>query len=181
MSLQLIFVVEANSRCKSDWIYIKETIEQFYQYSQTEVKLSPVYMDGKGKYVKKEKEISKLISQYSATSKNNRSQVLYCFDCDDYDNKPDDLKFLNEAKEYCSAHGADFVWFCKDIERVYLGKKVQGSAKKAESAAFKSKNLIKRVDIGDLSASRYKTNTSNIMCILDKYLKRKELGPEFRR
>ena len=50
MSLQLIFVVEANSRCKSDWIYIKETIEQFYQYSQTEVKLSPVYMDGKEIY-----------------------------------------------------------------------------------------------------------------------------------
>lgn len=33
MNLQLIFVVEANSKCKSDWIYIKETIEQFYQYS----------------------------------------------------------------------------------------------------------------------------------------------------
>lgn len=28
--LQMIFVVESNSTCKSDWIYIKDTIEQFY-------------------------------------------------------------------------------------------------------------------------------------------------------
>lgn len=64
MGLQLIFVVETNSKCKSDWIYIKDTIERFYQYNQTQVKFSPVYMDGKGKYDKKEKNISKLISQY---------------------------------------------------------------------------------------------------------------------
>ena len=53
MSLQLIFVVETNKKCKSDWIYIKETIDYLYQYNQTKVKLSPVYMDGKGKFKKK--------------------------------------------------------------------------------------------------------------------------------
>lgn len=34
MSLQLIFVVETNRKCKSDWIYIKETIDCFYQKMQ---------------------------------------------------------------------------------------------------------------------------------------------------
>ena len=57
MGLQLIFVVETNKKCKSDWIYIKDTIDRFYQYDQAQVKFSPVYMDGKGKYKNKEKEI----------------------------------------------------------------------------------------------------------------------------
>ena len=83
--------VEADPKCKSDWIYIKDTIEQFYRYERTQVKFSPVYMGGKGNYEKKQKEISKLISQYSAGSKRNQSRVIYCFDCDDYDSRPADL------------------------------------------------------------------------------------------
>ena len=62
MGLQLIFVVETNKKCKSDWIYIKDTIDRFFQYNQAQVKLTPVYMDGKGNYKNKEKEISCLIS-----------------------------------------------------------------------------------------------------------------------
>lgn len=32
MGLQLILVMETNRQCKSDWIYIKETIDHFYKY-----------------------------------------------------------------------------------------------------------------------------------------------------
>ena len=45
MSLQLIFVVETNKTCKSDWIYIKDTIDYFFEYDRTAIKLTPVYMD----------------------------------------------------------------------------------------------------------------------------------------
>ena len=60
MGVQLIFVVEANKSCKSDWIYIKSTIDYFYEYNRTGLKLSPVYMDGKGNYKQKEKEVKTL-------------------------------------------------------------------------------------------------------------------------
>ena len=50
MGLQLIFVVETNKKCKSDWIYIKDTIDKFYLYDMAHVKLSTVYLDGKTKY-----------------------------------------------------------------------------------------------------------------------------------
>lgn len=93
MGLQLIFVVETNKKCNSDWIYIKDTIEHFYDYERTEVKLRPVYMDGKGKYKNKEKQVKQFIKEYSAMSKTNHSKVLYCFDCDDYNNNPDDWNF----------------------------------------------------------------------------------------
>lgn len=173
MGLQLIFVVETNARCKSDWIYIKDTIEHFYQYDRTQIKLSCVYLDGKGKYEKKRKDVSSLISQYASTSRTNRSKAIYCFDCDDYDSSPADLEFLRRAQQYCICHEADFVWFCRDIECVYLGKKVDKSRKKTESAGFKLKKLINKVDDKRLSASSYQADTSNIMSILDRYLPRK--------
>ena len=67
MGLQLVFVVETNKTCKSDWIYIKDTIKYFYEYDRTQIKFSPVYMDGKGNYRNKEKEVKQLINQYSAS------------------------------------------------------------------------------------------------------------------
>lgn len=169
MGVQLIFVVEANKSCKSDWIYIKSTIDYFYKYDRTKLKLSPVYMDGKGKYKQKEKEVKSLISQYSKSSKGNKSKVIYCFDCDEYDNKNEDLTFLKTVKKYCDDRGYDFVWFCKDVEQVYLGKKVDNSQKKKESAKFKGNNLITKVNVHSLSGKSYKANTSNIMTVLDGY------------
>ena len=173
MGLQLIFVVETNKKCKSDWIYIKDTIDQFYQYDQAQIKLSPVYMGGKGKYIAKEKEISSLISQYATASKANQSKVIYCFDSDDYDKKPADSNFLQEVRQYCSRRGCELVWFCKDIESVYLGRKVEDSKKQKEAATFKTKKLIAGVDADRLLMEHYQANTSNLMRILDKYLTRK--------
>ena len=152
MGLQLIFAVETNKKCNSDWIYIKDTIEHFYSYERTQVKFSVVYMDGKGNYNsnKKEKEIKSLTAQYRSTSKTNRTSVIYCFDCD------------------------DFVWFCKDVEQVYIGRKVDDSQKKKEAATFKARKQISTVDSKKLLINNYQINTSNIMSVLDHY-------PELRR
>lgn len=173
MGLQLIFVVETNRKCKSDWIYIKDTIDYLYEYDKAHIKFTPIYMDGKGNYKKKETEIKKCIAQYSSTSKSNKSQVIYCFDCDDYDIKGEDLEFLESAQNYCRSKGYHFVWFCKDIERVYVGKKVDDKKKQSEAVAFKEKKLIAQVDIKRLSGTCYKGNTSNIMNILNQYLHKK--------
>ena len=102
MSLQLIFVVETNKTCKSDWIYIKDTIDYFFEYDRTAIKLTPVYMDGKGKYKNKEKEISKNIAAYKAGGKGRQTKVIYCFDCDDYNTKQEDAFFLEKVRQYCA-------------------------------------------------------------------------------
>lgn len=167
------FCSETNKTCKSDWIYIKDTLDRFYQYDQAQVKFSPVYLDGKGNYMNKEREINSLIFQYRSTSKNNKSEVIYCFDCDDYDSKQEDMEFLNTVQQYCKNRKYNFVWFCKDVERVYIGKMVENSQKKKEAATFKAKKLIANVDARNLSADHYKMNTSNIMKVLDLYLERK--------
>lgn len=170
MGVQLIFVVETNKKCKSDWIYVKNTIDRFYTFNQSHVKLSPVYMDGKTKYKDKEKEVITLISKYKKMASKNESSVIYCFDCDEYDNKPEDAKFLNEVKSFCKKKNYNFVWFCKDIERVYLGRKVPDDDKKNEASKFMAKKLIYKVKEDILSVNEYRKNTSNILEILDKFI-----------
>ena len=80
MGLQLIICVETNKKCNSDYIYIKTSIEQFYSINQGNIKLSPVYFDGKGNYSSKKaiNDINKLSKQYSASSEDNKSVVLCC-------------------------------------------------------------------------------------------------------
>ena len=53
MGLQLIICVETNKKCNSDYIYIKTSIEHFYLINQGNIKLSPVYFNGKGNYSSK--------------------------------------------------------------------------------------------------------------------------------
>ena len=127
-------------------------------------------MNGKGNYRNKDKEISTAVSQYKAASEKNQSQVIFCFDCDDYDSKQEDAAFIKGAKNYCDAQGYDFIWFCKDIERVYLGRKVNDNQKQKESAIFKAKELINAVDKRRLCVDTYRINTSNINNVLKKYL-----------
>ena len=94
--------------------------------------------------------------------------VLYCFDCDDYDSNVADLNFLEEVRQYCRKQCYEFIWFCKDVEQVYLGKRINDSQKKKESANFKEKKIIINSNVKQLSKEKYGIGTSNIMNILDR-------------
>ncbi len=65
--------------------------------------------------------------------------------------------------------GYEFVWFCKDVEQVYIGKKVADSQKKKEAVTFKARKQISTVDSKKLLMEEYQSNTSNIMRVLDQY------------
>ena len=106
MGLQLIFVVETNEKCKSDWIYIKSVLNQYYTYGAN-VKISTVYMDGRGNYKKKQSMIKTMISQYKKASDNNETKVIYCFDCDRYDTNPDDSYAAEKMNRIIEASGID--------------------------------------------------------------------------
>ena len=76
---------------------------------------------------------------------------------------------MKEAQQYCREKDYHFVWFCKDIEQVYLGKQVEDAHKKAEAAAFKNKKLIMNLRVNQLSGNSYRVGTSNLMCVLDQF------------
>ncbi len=178
MGLQLIFCVETNKKCKSDYIYIKNTIDRFFAVDNSKIRLSPVYMDGKGNFAsrKVKKEIDSLINQYIKASKNNRSVVIMCLDCDDYDIKPEDKEFLSKAENYCKENGFRFVWFCKDIEHVYLGKRISDQYKDKEATTFAAKKQIEGFEYAKLRSNKYQNQRSNLGIVLEEYLELKASG-----
>ena len=172
MGTQFIICVETNQKCNSDYIYIKSAIEQFYLLDNASVRLSPVYMDGKGNYCSKKtlKRIATLSQQYTVTSKNAKNVVLCCVDCDEYDSKPEDVLFLQNVKKYCEEKEYHFVWFCKNIEMVFLGTSILDNEKYKEARLFISKHKIVQVDIQKMRAKTYRNKHSNLCSVLDEYL-----------
>ncbi len=171
MGLQVIICVETNKECKSDMIYIRNTIKHFYDVNQFDVLIKYVYIDVKGNYAtpKVKKKIDGLTRQYNAGNPNGESVVVMCLDCDDYDTNREDAKFLKDAKEYCREKGYNFVWFCKDIEQVYLEKSIPKSQKKAEAEKFASSNKIEDVVIAGLKlGDDYQKGKSNLCTVMDK-------------
>ncbi len=176
MGIQLIICMEANKKCKSDYFYIKDTIVFFYNYDHAHTKFTPIYMDGKGNYRKANvvNEIEKAIREYSVNGKDSKSYVLYFFDCDAYDSKPEDASFLKEAEKYCEQNHYRFGWFCRDVEDVYLKKRVADTEKKNTALQFTKKKKITDVKSSDLRSKTYGKQRSNICSILDDYLQRKD-------
>ena len=172
MGMQLIFCVEADAVCKSDFIYIKQVISNFYTVDQANVKITPVYMDGRGNYASQKinRIVKKWIKDYAVGNKKGKSHVIYCFDCDSYDSKPEDQIFLAHAEKFCKDNGFEFVWFCRDIEHVFLGRQISQNLKKKEAESFAKKCLITGIGVQTLRCNRFQDRKSNLCCVLDKYL-----------
>lgn len=172
MGIQLIFCVEADLRSKSDYIYIKNTIEHFYTYDRAQVKLSPIYMGSKWKYNQNKvlKQIEQLIKKYNSASKENKTEVFYCVDCDDFDVRKEDSDYLDKLNVFCTKRKYNVIWFCKEIESVYLGKRINDNAKKTAAVKFAVQRKIEGVDQKMLYGKKYKDKCSNICGVLDLYI-----------
>lgn len=64
------------------------------------------------------------------------------------------------------------VWFCHDIEEVYLGDSVEKRIKTDVAIDFKKKGLVSKEDPEKLMSEKIIKGTSNLLSVLDKYLKR---------
>lgn len=172
---QIIFVVETNEKKKTDDIYINKFIRSYYDLSNNDITIKFVHMCGKTNYKNKTvvTKINKLINQNSK----GENIVIYCFDTDRIDKEIDDLKFLKEVEEYCKNNLYDLIWFCYEIENVFLGKTISDENKVVEAVKYQRKEvsyddkLIKNLSI---DKNEKKTNNkSNIVLVLNKHLKKK--------
>ncbi len=170
--MQVILCMESSSDSKSDYIYISSAIRKYYSIDRNKIKFTRVYMDGRGNYAssKVSKKIASFTAQYKAGNKNAESVVIYCFDCDRYDAVKEDEDFLKKAKQYCKEKGYKFVWFCRDIENVFLGRQVADSQKTKEAENFAKANGVEKLDKAKLCADKYKDGYSNLCIVLDDYL-----------
>lgn len=165
MPLQIIFCVETNKRAGTDWVYISDTIRHFYNIDNS-IRITPVYMETKTNYKQNwvKKEIEKNIKDFA----HGNTEVVYCIDVDDFESNETHIREFNDIKAYCELCNYRMVWFCHDVEDVYLGKPINKKEKTACAAAFRRKKSIERVKKTNLSsANSHKVNTSNILNVIN--------------
>ncbi len=170
---QLIFCVETNRKSDTDFLYIKSTIDRFYDYQNGHVQIKPVYLGGKGRYSTSSnaRKINELIRQFSAGSKNTESHVFLCLDYDKYDSDPADRKFFTDAENYCrTKDNYHLIWFCRDVEDVYLGHQISNTQKTGAAKRFMARKQIVTVEANKLRATQYRQHSSNICTVLDQFL-----------
>lgn len=170
MSIQLIIAVEANKESRSDYRYIDPFIKRYFKIGTN--KISYVYMGSKMNYSDKgiNAQINSLINSYRKTGK---SHVIYCFDTDDFSVSPEHQ--VNDEKiKKDLVHDSDIVWFNRDIEEVFINRRLENSEKKSKSIDFLAKGLIKSVSYklftyeDDFVGKR----RSNLGVVISKYLEK---------
>lgn len=170
MNKQLIFLVETDRKCKSDWMYIKSTLDYFYGI-RTDIHYEVIYLGGKTKYDKNEKQIEKLKKRFV----NRNSFVFICIDLDNYQINLSDKNLNEKIKQYCNNKSYEMIWFNHNIEHDYLNEpKVESKAKKELSEKFMRKGMIQNVPNNKLMDSNYGIGKSNLLLVLDKYFKNKD-------
>ena len=170
MAIQMILCVETKKSADTDSIYILDTINRWYKVDN-KVKISKINMNSKSRYNSKDvvREIAKKKKEFVLGD----THVIYFIDTDQYDRNPEHEKELKEITRYCEDNGINLVWFCHDVEEVFLGHKVSDSQKVQEATTFRRKRKIEEIQIEKLSCNTQRACVSNIMNILDKYLARK--------
>lgn len=170
MALQIILCMETNKQAATDYIYIKDTIDRFYTYNN-KTKISRVFMNTKTRYDCKDvkKEIKELTKNYRF----GKTKVIYFVDTDDYEKDISHTRDLEIIERYCVENEYDFVWFCHEIEEIYIGKRIPDKQKTAVASSFRRKQMIDSILEKTLMSKEKIKGTSNILCVLDKYLVRK--------
>lgn len=172
MTIQLIICVETNKSASTDSIYILDTLRYFYGIdTNNKIKISIVHMGSKSKY--KSKEVLNKIDANIKAFTIGETKVIYCIDTDQYEINAKHEKEFNDISQFCKDKGYDLIWFCHDIEEVFLGKKISDSQKRQEAADFRRKRMIEEIPLKKLSCKEKKANSSNMLNVLDKYLSRK--------
>lgn len=170
--LQLLFCVETNKKSNTDYVYIKETINEYYDYDRNKISFKPVFMESKTKY-----KSNKVINSIKAYQQNKdiRSIVIYCIDLDKLDLSPEDQERFMDIQSYCAQKGYEIVWFSRDVEEVFWHKRIDPKEKVRYASNFRAHSLIKKINPEVLAGNDHKQKqTSNILSILDKFLTRKK-------
>lgn len=80
----------------------------------------------------------------------------------------------NKIINYCEKNGYELVWFCKTVEEVFLHRTVDKNQKIEEAKKIGKANNIGIATMDSLSFCGMSQYKSNILLILDRYLKRKK-------
>ena len=167
----LILCVECNKKSESDKKYIDNVIKNFY-HVDTSIKICYVNFSGKGNY--QSNKVTNAIKSIKSQRHFSKVNVIYCVDVDKIQADADANMLNEQIKEFCKRNNYEFVWFCENIEEVFLHKKVVGSREKqSEAKKVGRENSIGKATIESLSATVLGKEKSNLMLVLNKCLKKR--------
>ena len=169
MSRLVLLCVECDSRSRTDYMYITSTIKHYY-IDDRKVIYRPIFLGSKTKYSDRGK-ISEILD--AGRDFSGEVAVIYFIDTDSI-NVSNEARVLNrDIQEYCQKKGYDLVFFCEDIEDVYLGNPIHNKEKVRMAEQFNRNQQINCVNEKMLRSEQMQRHKSNILNVLDKYWKRK--------
>lgn len=169
----VIVCVETNKRANTDASYINKAIKHFYDVDKNnDVKILFKFYDTKTNYT--DKKLLKEIKEDCKVVGEENSVVLFCVDTDEYEVSADDIKLNLEIERFCQQNNFRFTWFCRDVEEVFLHKRVHHNEKVQESKRFARSNGIGQTCENDLKATTCSKRKSNLLDNLDDVLRRKK-------
>lgn len=109
MSRQILLCVETNSKARTDYQYINETIHRFY-VNDPKISYKPIFLESKSMYAspKKQKEIGKYIKVYPEDT-----TVIYFIDLDDYDTNYETKKLFEDIKNIVKRMHMNWYFFAE--------------------------------------------------------------------
>lgn len=160
---QYIFCVESDFKSKTDWMYIKKVLDYLNKNKVNFDKYKPLFMNGKGNYNSKSfvKVLNKTIKDYAG-----ESIVIYCVDLDNYHTSIEDKKFYEKIEIYCNSNNYKLVYFSRDIEEVFLGKRVESNNKRKEAMRFSKNGIITNELLERLMKNTKTIKLSNILIVI---------------
>ena len=113
------------------------------------------------------KKINKKISKF------DKYEIIYCLDTDKIVARYEDIKLNEEINKYCLENNIKIVWFCENIEDVFLHQHISDSDKVRMAKKFSRENQLGKSTKESLSRKTLTSKTSNLLLIFDEILEQK--------
>lgn len=166
----ILICVETTKDAKTDSIYIDKTLKYVYNVDN-ETKIEYEYLTSKTKYNDRgvKRRIERKIKDFS------KAIIVYCLDSDDIFANPETAALNRKVEDFCKREGYKIVWFCRDVEEVFLHRRVGSTDKLSEAAKFNAQKGIGVATAKLLGRTNIvKEKTSNFTCVFDKLFVKKQ-------
>lgn len=129
-------------------------------------KFVSIFTGNKSELIRQDKKVIPYIRNYDGKTR--------IFIVADYDREDDILN--QRIEEYAKNSMIEIIWMNRDIEEVYWGSRVSDKQKENYAKSFNSNYATLLAKANNLSneTPSSRISSSNILCVFDKYLTRKE-------
>lgn len=158
-----LFCVETSKKAKTDYQYIRRMIE--FCDTKMDAVYRPIYLDTKTKFNDKG-----IIQRINKEKKDfvGKVFVVYCIDLDDYNTETRDREIFKRIEKYCEKNNYKLIYFVRDIEEVFLGKRIEGNKKVKHALKFYRDGVIDDQLLNRLNRNDKRNMTSNLMDVFEE-------------